>query len=551
MIVWTLARANGDTRTLEEWGIRSAVDQRISLSLGSVELGFGRSDLLGSLPFDRDETILIAADGATYFRGRVTAEKRGAFGSNEAASVTLADPWWYLQKLVFARLARVVGDPTLNPNPSDPSVGLQISDFARVSKISSVITSGENENGTLIDSRGMIVDALNYAIAKGAPIAMGTIDDGIQIPREEIFDSTCAEIILKALRWTPDQMGWWDYSVDPPALNIRTRANRAALVFDVADKAIRQVALNPRYDLALPGVTINYLRKHERTNFEFTTIDADTAGPSPLGFGALVFTVELEGSFVTQGPAVGGSTPPAVITPQEEAPVGLALSLYNAFKDVSFEGTISVLAGDPAVLWLSKAPGVVNGAPAWVSAVMNVQQASIDLFALVDADGEYYSVNLTVGPPRHLGPTDLVGLVRKQRTKKTGLLGGSSNGPNAGGAPALPKWNYGNPDVPSANQHPDIILNYYYGQDAGFPNSWGPLDGDNCKIHQTFIGDPVLEVVAASGINDGQIHTVRGIRFIVKRVYVPHVAPGIPGSFTLVSKDAYIDDYFDPMGHRK
>jgi hypothetical protein len=397
----------------------------------------------------------------------------------------------------------------------------------------------------------MIIEALEYAIAKGAPLAIGTIDDGIQMPREVLQDLTCAEIILKALRWTPDQMSWWDYSVNPPTLNIRTRAHRALLSLDVNDKAIQRVDLNPRYDLVAAGVTLNYLRKHQRPNFEFTTLDADQAGPDPLGFGAIVTTIELEGSYVTQGPTVGGSTPPPDITPQEAAPVGLALSLYNAYKDLGFEGPVSFFAGNVSPLYLSKTLRILNGAPAWTAATIDIQQAAIDLFAANDADGEYYAVELTVGPPRHLGPTDLVGLARKQRTNKGPLIGGPSNNPDAGGAPALPKWNYGNPTIPTANQHPDIILNYYYGQDAGFPDSYGGLDGDNCKIHQTFISDPVLEVVAASGINDLQVHVIRGIRFFVKRVKVPHVAPGVPGSFTLVSLDAYIDDYFDATGHRR
>src|SRR3954462_14767213 len=102
-IVWTAQRSYGESLTFKEWGIKSAIDRRTSLAVGTLELGFGRSDLLGNLPFDAGETILIAADGEPYFRGGVIKENRAAYGSTEPASITLADPWWYLENLIFMR----------------------------------------------------------------------------------------------------------------------------------------------------------------------------------------------------------------------------------------------------------------------------------------------------------------------------------------------------------------------------------------------------------------------------------------------------------------
>jgi hypothetical protein len=523
MISWTLARPNGDERTLEAWGIRSALDRRVSLGTGTVEIGFGRADLLGGLPFDPNETVLIQADGEPYFRGRVVGETRGAYGSSEAASVTLADPWWYLEKIIFCRQITVVASATANPVASDPS-GLRIQDFATTRKFASDIILSESDTGTLTDSRAMIVDAVNYAISKGAPIALGTIDDGLQIPREELHDVTCAELILKALRWTPDQASWWDYSVNPPALNVRARAHRDLLSLDVNDGQIQRVDINPRHDLVLSGVTLNYLRRHARTNFEFVTLDADTAGPSPLGIGALVATIELFGSFLSQPATVAGSTPPATIVPQEAAPVGLAASLYNAYKDLSFDGAVRFLAADAGALYLSATLRVLNGAPAWKAATMDIQGVAIDLFALTDADGEYYSVELSVGPPRHLGPTDLVGLVRKGRTKPPPLIGG----PNDGGAPRLPVWNYGNPDLPAANAHADVVLFYYHGQDVGFPDSYGGYDGDAVTILD--LATMLTSRVRATDLTPGNVSTTFGVRVVRVERYRGRGAPtaGIP-----------------------
>lgn len=543
-IAWTLARANGDTRTFEEWGIRGAIDRRIALSRGTVDLNFGRSDLLTSLPFDSDESLLIAADGNPYFRGRVIAEKRGAYGSNETAVITLADPWWYLEKIIYMQFIGVVSNPNANPAPADPG-GLQISDFPIIAKLSSYVVLGQNPTGSLIDGRGNILAAINYAISKGAPIQLGTIDDGRLIPLEEVHDLTCAEMILKCLRWMPEMSAWFDYSVNPPAINIRSRANRTLLSLDVNDKAMRKAEINPRHDLVLTGVLINYLRRHQRDNFEFITLDPESAGPTPIGVGALDVTIELYGSYIYQAPAgAGGSVPPALIIPQEAAPAGLALALYNAYKDLSFEGTVNFLAGNVATLYLGRTLSILDGAPAWATSTMDIQQATIDLFALDDADAEHYAVELSVGPARQLGPTDLVGLVRKGRTQPPPLLGGPTSG---GGGPKLPTWNYGNPKVPAATQHADVTLEYSYWQDAGFPNSWGPSDGQHAHIHQTFISDPVLDDVNAGTINDGQIHEIRGIRFLVVRKYYPTSSP--PPALPVL--DVYIDDYFDTSGHRK
>lgn len=533
-IAWTLTRANGDSRTFEAWGIKSALDRRINLALGAVELGFGRADLIGALPFDPGETVLISADGAPYFRGRVIAEKRGAYGSSEQSTVTLADPWWYLENIIFCRPIKVVSDWHSNPLPADAG-GLQIGDFVTVSKIASDIVLSETETGSLIDSHDMIEAAINYAISKGAPIAIGVIDDGLDIPREELHDVTCAEVILKSLRWTPDQASWWDYSVDPPELNIRTRANRDLLSIDVDDKATSRVEINPRHDLQLTGVTLNYLRRHQRTDFEFLTLDADTAGPNPLGIGALVGTIELYGSYLA------GSTP-AVLVAQETAPAGLALSIYNAYKDLSFEGSLNYLAGDVSLLYLGRTLRIVHGAPAWAAAVMDIQQAAIDLFAMNDDDGEYYRVELSVGPPRQLGPSDLVGLVRKGRTKPPPQIGGPSNNPYSGGYPKKPSWDYGNPGIELhwPGGPPDVILHKV---DYSSPPGFGTNDVVDVWNYPggVLIGSGSLNTIPLSSLSVGQVGSI-GIIRIGRGVDI--VDPR-PPPFPVPSKKWLIYEYTD------
>jgi hypothetical protein len=515
-IAWTLQRANGDTRTFEEWGIKSAIDRRLNLGVGTVELGFGRSDFLANLPFDSGETVLILADGDPYFRGRVTKEQRAAYGSNEPASITLSDPWWYLENLVFMMNQQFVTNQSANPVAADPG-GLQISDFPSAFLLTSSITLAENEVGGLIGSVAMIRLAVNYAIGRGAPIAIGTIDAGSFMPREDLHDVTCLEVVRKSIRWTPDQTAWWDYSVDPPALNIRSRANRPLLSLDVADKMISEVELNPRYDLVLTGVLIEYLRKHQREDFEFVTLDYEAAGPTPSGFGALVLTIELYGSYIYQAPAIGDTAPPPQIIAQEAAPAGIAALIYNSSKDLSFDGRAVFFATDLATLYLSKTLRVLNGVPLWAAGQIDIQEAAIDLFAFKDGDGDNYKVELTVGHPIHLSASDLASRARQGRTKQPP--------PAPPNGPKLPTLNYGSPQVPGGNVHADLILYFYFGQDIGFPNSWGGFDGDKAQVYDIEGGLP--SQIRAVDISD--VVDFHGLRVARVNRYIPRTAPGAIG----------------------
>lgn len=488
-INWTMQRANGETRTFVDWGISSAKCTFINQGVDTVELGFGRADLLGDLGFNPSETLLVLLNGAPFFRGRLTGEKRAAQGSIEGAPIVLSGAWWYLEKIIYMKPALVVSDGTQNPIPADPVAGLQISDFNLTQRWVSDIVVSIDQTGSKVDSAGMVRDVLNYAISKGAPIAIGTIAPGIPITRDEIRDATCAEVIIRSLRWTPDQVAWWDYSVTPPQFNVTKRADRILTAIDLADAATTSVDLTPRRDLVLSGVLLEYVRKHQRNNFEFTTVDYDIAGPLSNGIGSLVLTLELYGSYVVMG---GPPTAPVeVLVPQEPAPAGLASYLYNAYKDLNFDGRISILRSTPLTNWLRSTVRVLNGLPLWASAVMDIQQASLDLLPLRNDAGDFLTTELTIGPAKHLSATDLLGLVRKGRTAPPPRLNDpflpqvrvdpnfppiNSKDPNAPIGPAL------NPDGTSSGNAPDVILNYFYGQDVGYPNSYGGFDGDAATV---------------------------------------------------------------------
>lgn len=496
-MTFTIQRADGNTRRFDEWGIKSARLTQANCVAGSLELGFGASDLLGALPFEPAETLLILVDDEPFFRGRINGEIRGAYGSNEGLLLPLADPWWYLEQLIYQVEKVVVTSSTQNPtNPA----GLTVRDFTTTTKIISEVIISQDQLRVTVDSRAQILDVLAFAIAQGAPIAIGTIDPGIAMPRDLVTDITCAEMIRKSMRWTPDQAAFWDYSVDPPELNIRSRANRALLTLDIADLEIGQVEINPRRDLLRAGVRINYLRRHQRNNFEFLTVDQDDAGPTPAGIGALVVTLELYGSYLSNN----------ILVPEEETPEGLALRLYNAYSVLPFQGRALQVNDeiDPSILYLGRTLRIVGGAPDWSTATMDIQQVTQDLF--------FGRTEISVGPPSQLGPTDLVGLVRKGRTVPPRYFHVDPNVPH-------PNPDHPPPDNPDPRfefqppHRPDVVLGRSIHYICPF-TSGGHFDAEDfvdiySAVGGAFVARVTYSNLIDSGIPEGGIGSLHDIIF--------------------------------------
>jgi hypothetical protein len=497
-IDWKLERiATGELKTLEGWQVRGAVRTLVNGGRDSLSLNFSGNDLLGNSPFVAGEILrldrVVEGVTTTVFRGRVVGLIRGAYGSSEGFAVQVAGPWWYLENLVFMRTAEFVADPAANPSPAVGSTQLIGSDFVTVEKTTSVIFLKEDEFGSTIDSKEQLVAAIDYAIAKGAPIALGTIDDGIDVPRDSASDITCAELILRSLRWTPDQVVFFDYSVDPPTINVRTSANRTALAIDIEDEEIAEVEVNPRNDLAVAGVTINYLRRHQRTGMEFLTLDKDTAGPDPEGIGALVLTLELYGSYL-----VG-----TFLVAAESLPVGLAASLFDAYSAIPYEGRILLVQEEcSAIPWTSRKLAIANGVPEWESATILVQQSSEDIFR--------GRTELTIGPPRQLGAQDLLGLVRKGRTKAPTIAEGY--GPTTPHqSDNFPAPNTTDPKaIFSINNQPTVILAF-----VNYTTSPGFVTCDDCEIYEAGVLSEIISLILVplSLLTIGGTSSYRGIIF--------------------------------------
>lgn len=159
-------------------------------------------------------------------------------------------------------------------------------------------------SGDQITSGVQIKEILDFAISKGAPIIyiqveLDSLD--IKLAADELSDRTCAECIIKTLKWHPDVTVSFDYPASGTgntAIHFTKKEVAAAQSISVAKgQPIETFKIKRRDELKLDGVKI-YFEKANQEDGEIvsTNVTIDTAG-SPDGENVLVKTIELEGSY--------------------------------------------------------------------------------------------------------------------------------------------------------------------------------------------------------------------------------------------------------------
>src|SRR5207249_4920530 len=82
-----------------------------------------------------------------------------------------------------------------------------------------------------IDTGWQIEQVLKHALAQYAtqgiatPFQIGAIDVALDVPTYQCQEVMCSAAIQKCLELSPDASVIWDYSVTPPRINVKTRAN--------------------------------------------------------------------------------------------------------------------------------------------------------------------------------------------------------------------------------------------------------------------------------------------------------------------------------------
>jgi hypothetical protein len=241
-MLWTIV-CNGTEKTLANWGLNNV--RRKLVSQGQDELTF-RAD--GS---PADATPLFTAFGPTvtlyrnrtqntdgtfsggtpWFSGIVTQIPRAGAPDSESMRYKVAGPWWYLDNMVFMQPYQNV---FLGLSSGTPQYGVQNSShlFLNQSGIAGLVSR--------ITTGAQIIAALQWAllpftsVSAPPPFQIGTITPALDVPIDEVRDITCAEVIHKMLRWSPDAVAWFDYTTTPPTFNCLRRADMSTVNIDVS-----------------------------------------------------------------------------------------------------------------------------------------------------------------------------------------------------------------------------------------------------------------------------------------------------------------------------
>ena len=272
---WTTCAAAGISRP------------RLTLRANGVdELAFSvDGDFLASAAFAYGNTIRLAyvvttGGSTTYttrFIGRINTIPRQASAQSESIQFTAQGGWWWLDQIVYLQQWQV----------------MQVSDYTLHGLTLPRVVLGQDDTGARRTMGAEVASAIDWAIARGAPIAKGTIDTLATCPYSEHTNITVGDVIRQALRLQPDTICWFDYSSGTPTFHCRAASALSTVNIAVLATAIDTIAMTPRYDLQLPGITIYYEITSSVNGQSFKSVTSDSAGTtSDARSASVIFPLE-------------------------------------------------------------------------------------------------------------------------------------------------------------------------------------------------------------------------------------------------------------------
>ncbi len=278
-VVWTLD-INGEVLPLAEWKIVSPVLQTANLS---------RDTLTFETPgaFDGDplcafgDPVILYRNGVKWFQGECFVVPRGARGASERQSYSFVGPWNFLERNVMKAPWFIADNGSTQYTSHLIFLAVSVADN--------------------------ITNILEYAIARGANLQVGTITAPLIPPAFEVTDLTCAGAIQRIANYAPDCIGYFDYTTTPPTFHFKPRSALTAVELSLPDEALpfgsRLEIIEPiaREDLVVDNVQIIYEREDTIDGQRVFNAFLDSYPPSTNGLedGCLSAIVMLQGGSTT------------------------------------------------------------------------------------------------------------------------------------------------------------------------------------------------------------------------------------------------------------
>ena len=277
-MAWTITH-DGTTKTLAEWGVQGLTRELVSQAVDQLSFALP-DDFDADVPFAYGDILELKKDGVRWFYGRVATVPRQAQGAEESRGYTVAGPWWWLENIVFQQ---------------DWLIGDGAGATTLVKKSRAILS--QDIDGDKLNTGEVIAEALDYAIARGAPIVKGSIDPALTVPYQEVKDLTVADVVRLVLRWSPDVVTYIDYTTTTPTLHVRKKENLSPASFAFTQDPIQSFAATPRSDLVPPSVALKFEILNTVGDDQWTDMVTQIAPDEASGLevGALVATIELQG----------------------------------------------------------------------------------------------------------------------------------------------------------------------------------------------------------------------------------------------------------------
>ena len=268
----------GNVKSASELGVVSA--KIIKRCSGIDELKMDLQSPESAKAFAIGKDIEIFVNGVRKFCGNIAKTPISLAGKSQKASIVAYNAWKDLDDIVYQQeWMRMRGDNIENCYRSK-------------------IVLGQNKLGNKINVAEQLFDIGEYAIKCGANFRIGKIDINAPMLLDETQDLSCAQAILRVLKWAPNSAVFFDYSQDGlPILNIQKRTSLEKTSIDTTIADVLKISITPRPDLSLEGVSIKYEQENIE-NSNSTLIVSEENYPPEISSNSkkvLVMSVELDG----------------------------------------------------------------------------------------------------------------------------------------------------------------------------------------------------------------------------------------------------------------
>ena len=262
-------------------GLTNVSRERFNMATDRMTFEAAGRGIDEALLFTFDQIVEVKRDGKPFFYGKAGRTPINGVPNSEGHAYEILGPWDQLERLTFMQRWKSgswVGDSWVSEM-----------------RYKSRCVLGQSESGDAISLGEVISSVISYAMVCGVKISIGTIDNGPNIPWEEVVDLSCAEVIRRMARWVPGSVGYFDYSSTVPAFNFVSISSSKAVTLSVSD--LSSVSLTQIGSRSVPAVVLIYERtdSFDGQSLSSQTIDAYPPESTGREIGAVVQTIGLSG----------------------------------------------------------------------------------------------------------------------------------------------------------------------------------------------------------------------------------------------------------------